>query len=121
MALDPDSNFYCGDCTSRKQLHYGDIVWVKLGFYRWWPGKVSHPKQVPDNVMKLAHGVGQFPVYFFGSHDYYWVHRGRTFLFMEGDNKVVTANSGGKKSNKSLLKTFKLGILVILFVLRFFL
>ncbi|CAG2100211.1 unnamed protein product [Medioppia subpectinata] len=107
-SLDPDSNFYCTDCTSRKPLHYGDIVWVKLGFYRWWPGKVSHPKQVPDNVMKLPHGVGEFPVYFFGSHDYYWVHRGRVFLFMEGDNKAAVANCSGKKNNKSLLKTFKL-------------
>ncbi|XP_054168749.1 histone-lysine N-methyltransferase NSD2-like [Oppia nitens] len=106
--VDPDSNFYCTDCTARKPLHYGDIVWVKLGFYRWWPGKVCHPKQVPDNVMKLPHGVGEFPVYFFGSHDYYWVHRGRVFLFMEGDNKVVAANSGGKKSSNSILKTFKL-------------
>ncbi|RWS12499.1 histone-lysine N-methyltransferase NSD2-like isoform X2 [Dinothrombium tinctorium] len=102
----PESSFYCSDCVSRKQLHYGDIVWVKLGVYRWWPGRVCHPKNVPDNVMNLQHATGEFPVYFFGSHDYYWVHKGRTFLFVEGDStKNVTV--GG---SKSLSKSFKLAM-----------
>ena len=106
--FDPEMNFYCSDCTSRKPLHYGDVVWVKLGFYRWWPGKISHPKSVPDNVMKLPHSGGDFPVYFFGSHDYFWLHKGRVFQYMEGDNKVVAASSG-KKGSKTLTQTFKLG------------
>jgi hypothetical protein len=105
---DPAANFYCRDCNMRKQLHYGDIVWVKLGFYRWWPGRVTHPKSVPDNVMNIERCAGQFPVYFFGSHDYYWIHKGRCFLFAEGDNKAA-ANSGGGKSTKSLVQAFKNG------------
>lgn len=35
--------------------------------------------------MNLQHSVGEFPVYFFGSRDYYWTHRGRVFPFIEGD------------------------------------
>ena len=110
QTLDPESSFYCVDCTLRKQLHYDDIVWVKLGFYRWWPGRVSHPKTVPDNILKLSHGIGEFPVYFFGSHDYYWVHKGRCFLFAEGDNKAPANCGGGSKSSKALMNSFKLGI-----------
>ena len=31
--------YRCPDCRTRKQLHYGDIVWVKVFSLRWWPGK----------------------------------------------------------------------------------
>ena len=30
----PEGTWYCQNCTSGKRLHYGDIVWVKLGCYR---------------------------------------------------------------------------------------
>lgn len=31
----PEGHFYCKDCTGDKALLYGDIVWVKLGMYRY--------------------------------------------------------------------------------------
>lgn len=31
----PEGHFFCKDCTESKQLLYGDIVWVKLGMYRY--------------------------------------------------------------------------------------
>ena len=34
-----EDGYYCSDCKGRNQLHYGDIVWVKLASFRWWPGK----------------------------------------------------------------------------------
>jgi len=102
----PESSYYCTDCVARKQLHYGDIVWVKLGNYRWWPGKVCFPKHVPDNVMKLNHSTGEFPVYFFGTHDYFWVHRGRAFLFVEEDsNKTDSLIKSVKQQSFKLAMT----------------
>lgn len=94
-----DEQYFCYDCQSRKQLHYGDIIWIKLGTYRWWPAKISHPHTVPENIMNLSHTAGDFPVYFFGSHDYYWSHKGRVFVFVEedGDVKYGKSNSGDKK------------------------
>lgn len=77
--------YFCYDCSSRKHLHYGDIIWIKLGRYRWWPGKIVSPNLIPDNIMKLNRKEGYFPVYFFGTHDYIWSHRGRVFLFDEED------------------------------------
>lgn len=94
----------------RKQLHYGDVVWVKLGSYRWWPGKICHPNLVPVNVLNLSHNYGDFPVYFFGSHDYYWVNKGRAYLFVEGDNQAATLNVGNKSgSSKALKNSFQIG------------
>lgn len=89
-----DEQYFCYDCQSRKQLHYGDIIWIKLGAYRWWPAKISHPHTVPENIMKLSHTRGDFPVYFFGSHDYYWSHRGRVFVFVEEDGQLKYGKSG---------------------------
>lgn len=81
----PDGNFICSSCTKRKQLLYNDVVWVKLGNFRWWPGLIKHPSTVPLNIQNMKHQNGDFPVFFFGSHDYFWVNRGRVFLYMEGD------------------------------------
>ena len=88
----------------RKQLHYGDIVWVKLGIYRWWPGRICDPNMVPDNVLKLNHNIGDFPVFFFGSNDYYWVNKGRAYLFVEGDHQAATANVTNKSGTSKSLK-----------------
>jgi len=95
-----DEQYFCYDCQSRKQLKYGDIIWIKLGAYRWWPAKISHPNSVPENIMKLSHTKGDFPVYFFGSHDYYWSHRGRVFAFVEDDGQLKGKSSSSDKKFK---------------------
>uniref|UniRef100_G3VX70 Histone-lysine N-methyltransferase NSD2 n=1 Tax=Sarcophilus harrisii TaxID=9305 RepID=G3VX70_SARHA len=81
----PDGSWYCNDCRAGKKLHFQDIIWVKLGNYRWWPAEVCHPKNVPPNIQKMKHEIGEFPVFFFGSKDYYWTHQARVFPYMEGD------------------------------------
>ncbi|XP_054838674.1 histone-lysine N-methyltransferase NSD2 isoform X2 [Eublepharis macularius] len=81
----PDGSWYCNDCKAGKKIHFQDIIWVKLGNYRWWPAEVCHPKSVPPNIQKMKHEVGEFPVFFFGSKDYYWTHQARVFPYMEGD------------------------------------
>ena len=32
----PEGRFFCRDCKDGKELLYGEIVWVKLGMYRYW-------------------------------------------------------------------------------------
>ncbi|XP_069178119.1 histone-lysine N-methyltransferase NSD2 isoform X3 [Procambarus clarkii] len=81
----PEGGYVCEDCENGKFPIYGDVVWVKLGLYRWWPGQVLHPRYIPDNIENLQHQQGMFCVHFFGSNDYYWVTRGRAFLYQEGD------------------------------------
>ncbi|KAG9508693.1 Histone-lysine N-methyltransferase NSD2, partial [Fragariocoptes setiger] len=103
--LDPplasEDQYFCFDCLRRKQLHYGDVIWIKLGSYRWWPARITHPNSVPENIMRLSHQKGDFPVYFFGSHDYFWSHRGRVFLFIEEDS---TQNYGKSSSSNKKFK-----------------
>ncbi|KAG8453397.1 hypothetical protein GDO86_000139 [Hymenochirus boettgeri] len=96
----PDGSWFCNDCRAGKKPRYQDIIWVKLGNYRWWPAEVCHPKNVPPNIKKMKHEIGEFPVFFFGSKDYYWTHQARVFPYVEGDR-------GSKHGGKSIGKVFK--------------
>ncbi|UYV65243.1 WHSC1 [Cordylochernes scorpioides] len=83
----PEDIFLCEDCECGKHPHYDDIVWANLGAYRWWPAKVCHPKEVPHNIAKESPQIGEFPLYFFGTKNYIWAHRGRVFGFQEDDDE----------------------------------
>ncbi|XP_030046966.1 histone-lysine N-methyltransferase NSD2 [Microcaecilia unicolor] len=97
----PDGSWYCNDCRAGKKPRFQDILWVKLGNYRWWPAEVCHPKNVPPNIQKMKHAIGEFPVFFFGSKDYYWTHQARVFPYVEGDQ-------GSKYQGiKGIVKVFK--------------
>lgn len=74
-------------------------IWVKLASFRWWPAQIKHPTNVPDNVLRLNHSDADFPVYFFGSKDYYWVNRSRSFLYMEGDDQKKIYTKGKNLDN----------------------
>uniref|UniRef100_A0A672HEJ8 Nuclear receptor binding SET domain protein 2 n=2 Tax=Salarias fasciatus TaxID=181472 RepID=A0A672HEJ8_SALFA len=100
----PDGSWFCNDCRAGKKPKYRDIIWVKLGTYRWWPAEIHHPRNIPTNIQHLRHEIGEFPVFFFGSKDYFWTHQGRVFPYMEGDR--------GSKSQRSVLgKLFKNAVL----------
>ena len=43
------------------------------------------PKNVPENILRMKHEVGEFPVHFFGSKDFVWTYQARVFPYMEGD------------------------------------
>ncbi|XP_073507291.1 histone-lysine N-methyltransferase, H3 lysine-36 specific [Phyllobates terribilis] len=81
----PEGSWFCNDCKAGKKPHYKEIVWVKVGRYRWWPAEVCQPKTIPTNIQKMKHDIGEFPVLFFGSKDYLWTHQARVFPYMEGD------------------------------------
>lgn len=71
----PDGGFICEDCETGRLPLYGEVVWVKLGHYRWWPSRICYPHEIPENVEAKSHSPGKFCVMFLGSNDYYWVHR----------------------------------------------
>ncbi|XP_017559800.2 histone-lysine N-methyltransferase, H3 lysine-36 specific [Pygocentrus nattereri] len=81
----PEGSWFCNDCRAGRKPHYKEVVWVKVGRYRWWPAEVSHPKNIPENILRMRHDVGEFPVLFFGSNDYLWTYQARVFPYMEGD------------------------------------
>ncbi|XP_038070520.1 histone-lysine N-methyltransferase NSD2-like [Patiria miniata] len=102
----PEGNWYCRDCSIGKRPRYNDIIWVKLGNYRWWPAQVCNPRNVPTNIQEMNHQVGEFPVQFFGSHDYFWTHHGRVFAYYEGDK-----GSRENAASKGLAAVFKAALL----------
>lgn len=69
---------------------------------RWWPAEICNPRLVPSNIQSLRHDIGDFPVFFFGSHDYYWINQGRVFPYVENDKNFVTGQI-------NINKTFKKG------------
>ncbi|KAM6467876.1 histone-lysine N-methyltransferase, H3 lysine-36 specific isoform 4-T9 [Liasis olivaceus] len=81
----PEGSWYCNDCKAGKKPHYKEVVWVKVGRFRWWPAEICHPRTIPINIQKIKHVIGEFPVLFFGSNDYLWTHQARVFPYMEGD------------------------------------
>jgi histone-lysine N-methyltransferase NSD2 len=69
---------------------------------RWWPAEIRHPRTVPTNIQHLRHQIGEFPVFFFGSKDFFWTHQGRVFPYMEGDR-------GSRHQKTNIGKVFKNG------------
>jgi hypothetical protein len=96
-----EGSFTCPACTRRKQLRYGDLVWAKVGNYRWWPARIVHPYDVPDNLLKMNWKNGEFVAYFFGSHDYQWIDKRRVFLYEEEDSQKPLMNTGSTSMDKS--------------------
>lgn len=64
-------------------------------------------ENVPDNILKLPHLPGDFPVYFFGTHDYYWMSRSNTILYQDGHEK---RRQRSLRSGHRLDKKFKLAL-----------
>ncbi|MGH0155894.1 UNVERIFIED_CONTAM: hypothetical protein FKN15_030106 [Acipenser sinensis] len=74
----PEGSWFCNDCRAGKKPHYKEVVWVKVGRY-------SQPRNIPANIQRMKHDIGEFPVHFFGSDDYLWTYQARVFPYMEGD------------------------------------
>ncbi|XP_016384010.1 histone-lysine N-methyltransferase NSD3 isoform X1 [Sinocyclocheilus rhinocerous] len=100
----PEGTWLCGECRAGKKPHYKQIVWVKLGNYRWWPAEICNPRLVPSNIQTLKHDIGDFPVFFFGSHDYYWINQGRVFPYVESDKNFAEGQVGINKTFKKALE-----------------
>ncbi|TMS03344.1 Histone-lysine N-methyltransferase NSD3 [Larimichthys crocea] len=72
--------------------------------YLWWPAEICNPRLVPSNIQSLRHDIGDFPVFFFGSHDYYWINQGRVFPYVENDKNFVTGQININKTFKKALE-----------------
>lgn len=80
---------------------------------------MTQPKSVPENIYRMKHEVGEFPVHFFGSKDYVWTYQARCFPYMEGDanNKEKMGKGSDAIYKKGAQKMFSV---CIWFFLQFF-
>ena len=63
--------------------------------------------EVPENIRQLSHGVGEFPVLFFGTHEYAWINQGRCFSYQDGDSEKGLSSTN---SNSQLNAAFQKGL-----------
>ncbi|XP_026682773.1 uncharacterized protein LOC103513873, partial [Diaphorina citri] len=84
--FDEDRPYVCDDCKGGRFPLYGEVVWVRYGHFRWWPGQILFPEEIPDNLISKCE-VGVFVVYFFGTHNYAHICKGQAYVFEEGDER----------------------------------
>ncbi|CAG0920036.1 unnamed protein product [Notodromas monacha] len=104
--FDTEASFLCEFCEFGKMPLYRDIVWAKIAHFRFWPAIIVDPEEIPLNVLRLPYEPGQFPVMFFGTHQYSWVDRTRVFWYEEDDWKFAL-NSVGKGKGQTKDQQFK--------------
>ncbi len=83
------STWNCHECIGGTKCMPGQVVWGKVGAHRWWPAQIKDvdSDEIPENVMNLSHEPWQFPVIFFGTHDWYWLGHESIIAFVAGDEK----------------------------------
>uniref|UniRef100_A0A1I8G940 PWWP domain-containing protein n=1 Tax=Macrostomum lignano TaxID=282301 RepID=A0A1I8G940_9PLAT len=104
--------FTCAPCRLSWQPRCGDIVWVKVGPFRWWPCEILLAQHAPENIQRLGRQLGTFPVRFFGTDEYYWVSLARLFPFKDGDlgeSAAAAAGSAGTETAE-LMDKFNEGV-----------
>ena len=71
------------------------VILINSFHSRWWPARICFPDEIPTRIQNLSHDVGEFPVMFFGSRDYCWLHAGRVFPYQEGDKGCRGSSKSG--------------------------
>jgi [histone H3]-lysine36 N-dimethyltransferase NSD2 len=105
-------NWECEDCVIGKRPVTGEVVWSKAGPYRWWPAEICSLYNLPENLQNKTFQVGEYPVRFFGTNDYYWANIGRCFAFHENDEQFMKQSQlkTGSNKSKSLTVAFNNGV-----------
>lgn len=107
----PD-HFICDDCKFGRKPLYNEVVWVKLGIYRWWPALILPPEVVPINMLEKQHFPNDFCVKFLGSHDVSWLSRDRVYIFQDGD-ELTKKKAGTSRLDIAYAKSlYEAGVLL---------
>lgn len=83
------SAFLCTHTGCKQHLIHGLCLHFFNLTSRWWPAEVCLARDVPNNILRMKHEVGEFPVQFFGSKDFVWTYQARVFPYMEGDTQNI--------------------------------
>lgn len=104
IPIKTNESYICEECESGRLPLYGEIVWAKFNNFRWWPAIILPPTEIPNNILKKPHGMNDFVVRFFGTHDHGWISRRRVYLYIEGDT------GDGNKSKTLMSKRYTAGV-----------
>ncbi|XP_063703884.1 nuclear receptor binding SET domain protein [Culicoides brevitarsis] len=92
----PQGKYVCDSCSSGRRPLHNELVWAKIGNYRFWPAIVLAPQTVPLSMVDAFHYPNDFCVKFFGTRDCAWVGRDRVFVIEEEDaiGRIPEAKGG---------------------------
>eukprot|EP01122_Echinamoeba_exundans_P010791 TRINITY_DN4109_c0_g1_i1.p1 TRINITY_DN4109_c0_g1~~TRINITY_DN4109_c0_g1_i1.p1 ORF type:complete len:1208 (+),score=307.47 TRINITY_DN4109_c0_g1_i1:125-3748(+) len=87
-------------------LDYGDLGWIKISDYPFWPVRRADITEAPLDVRKLGREELML-VYFFGVHSYAWVAPEKARLWDEAIEKQNEAQRRGKLLQSALDEAYE--------------
>lgn len=102
----PQGKYVCDTCKAGRRPLYNELVWAKMGNYRFWPAIILPPMVVPLEMLDTFHYPNDFCVKFFGSKDCAWLASDRVFSYEEED--YMSRSSHGTRD--SLNAAFKVAL-----------
>lgn len=103
----PLDKYICEECESGRLPLYGEIVWVKYGRCRWWPGMLVDPLNVGEAVFDSKPGHNYMCVRFFGTYDFGWVCHGYVYLYQMEDKYFSKLKETDRKLNVAIEEASK--------------
>ncbi|KAJ3119235.1 Histone-lysine N-methyltransferase NSD3 [Nowakowskiella sp. JEL0407] len=76
--------------TSSNDFPDNTLVWARVKGYRWWPAKVQSLDLVPENVKRVPHKEGSYPVCFYATREYAWITPDSIVHYAENKTKYST-------------------------------
>ena len=95
-----DAKWSCPDCVNGTKPVVDDIIWGKVGNYRWWPAQVRYRHDLPEKLQKKEPKPGEFAVYYFGTGEFGYLSHACSVGWESGDEKR-RFSLGTKKKNCS--------------------
>lgn len=95
---DDTEKWFCHDCLGGTKPMVDDIVWAKVGAYRFWPAQVKTVEECPEVLQRKDHEDGEFTVRFFGTNEFAWVSNAFVVRWEPNDERARFAQGTKKKS-----------------------
>ncbi|XP_003743600.1 histone-lysine N-methyltransferase NSD2 [Galendromus occidentalis] len=98
--LERRKTWFCPDCVEGRFPVFGQVCWGKIGTHPWWPVKILHPSEMPENCLNAPHKAADLAVYFFGcpdSQSYGWLAPSKVFPYTLEDNGAHTTIKANQK------------------------
>jgi histone-lysine N-methyltransferase NSD2 len=97
---DGESTWSCPECINGTKPCVDDIVWAKVGNYRWWPAKIRNMEELPEQLAKKTPPPGSFAVCYYGTNEWGFQSHACTVSWEKGDERR-RFSLGTKKKNFS--------------------
>eukprot|EP01050_Picozoa_sp_SAG11_P002995 SAG11_NODE_160_length_14023_cov_23.003017_9_plen_324_part_00 len=95
MPTEEAAKWSCPECVNGTKPTIDDIVWAKVGNYRWWPAQIRERKELPEQLRNKTVEAGQFAVYYFGTGEWGFMSHAKTICWERGDERHRFSKGSG--------------------------